>query len=1273
MTSSAREGDIIQIGVRHTEVNSRPTTLTSTTSADESELPPGDQIPDRYNGTQYNYRYTIGRDESTAPTFNITSLNTPNANVVYVYAGQDGGEGELFATQNFSLARSEAGAQIITMYVNTTAAGVGTDDLLQVYYTRDDGTEYLVPEQTTSSARPEFTDASGLQVILDGFNVYTYDDSGTLNGIPYSPDLASNFLNVQISSISFEYNGTPLTDLTINPGDDGYNSVYDGSESNRLIVGADKYIYDSALDVYSVPRSINTASESSYKHYDVPELPAYLYGTSNVVEDVVMVITLTYGTNSCEIRTTIDIERERTGEFNYNSVLDTTVINSTSMFGSSNGIYNDTLEITLQSGATLEYAITTSSTTPADDSAYTQLPVNNNDYAVTYYARISEEFENLSLTTINSNRYVHIRSTQGDYTIKYGNDEVSIGEDGYGNLTLSSITNALITLRINDIGELNNAGYVTREFYTIVCTGSIGNYKYYQQDNETNVYPIYTSVAGTDTTTAQYSVSNYYTVSSNDGTSTYYVIAPEQWASESLITLSSHANVESGFSANNQYTTIRNNATISGTPYKFTYEINGATIDAMGTITTSTTFGLNSGTITVKVYMKVSGEDGNFNSDRGRLIGTLAFTLGSSTTTGGSVSVPGIYKIGNSLVPIDSNYTLTGGSGNPVSEYGSGNSYTIQVDEEFVFSEKFGTESGHYNSHYTIVQEDENSNYLLRGNENSYTYTATGKYKSTFVESYVSGGISYRFFTATVVVYDENITTEIAVSAQKSDLKFSAIELFNQAGIVGVNEVYDCETGNELTATGIDVNSAGLKTLSLAVVDGTSVSHYTINLLVYASESDREVAWQLRSRYNLSNIFGNNTVYKIENNELIEVSGENLTTTPTEPISYYVVEGGTLNRYNITYHIHSSTQTDTSVIWFEGDSISKDDLLSALGYTSEGVTYTIYSVNSTSRVIEEIPSDYSLSDTNNVFTREFLVNDGKSNYLRKVAFYRYTDETADGAIDVATVYDNNFIMANLNSIVRERLEITGGTISYFTYNEEAGALNQANNFNLLTQPAVDNVVTQDFYVLVNNEYYKFTVNFYCTRSRVSSNIIVKNSTSLTDLINDEVKGSLGIITGATSYEYYEITDSYLKSNTPSNSVNISTDGYSAKYMHYLCIVTDAEGNVINYILDIMFLYNNGGEVDITNLFTSSISTTTAGERVFNLNNVANTVANRLFETTMANISFYDSLDGETPITSITLQGDEQYYFATCFVQENAGAERTQIYLLIENNIAGGTA
>ena len=166
---------------------------------------------------------------------------------------------------------------------------------------------------------------------------------------------------------------------------------------------------------------------------------------------------------------------------------------------------------------------------------------------------------------------------------------------------------------------------------------------------------------------------------------------------------------------------------------------------------------------------------------------------------------------------------------------------------------------------------------------------------------------------------------------------------------------------------------------------------------------------------------------------------------------------------------------------------------------------------------------------------------------------------------------------------------------------------------------------------------------------------------------------MGIITGATSYEYYEITDSYLKSNTPSTSVNISIDGYSAKYVHYLCIVTDAEGNVINYILDIMFLYNNGGEVDVANLFTSSISTTTAGERVFNLSNVANTVANRLFETTMANISFYDSLDGETPITSITLQGDEQYYFATCFVQENAGAERTQIYLLIENNIAGGTA
>ena len=265
-------------------------------------------------------------------------------------------------------------------------------------------------------------------------------------------------------------------------------------------------------------------------------------------------------------------------------------------------------------------------------------------------------------------------------------------------------------------------------------------------------------------------------------------------------------------------------------------------------------------------------------------------------------------------------------------------------------------------------------------------------------------------------------------------------------------------------------------------------------------------------------------------------------------------------------------------------------------------------------------------------------------------------------------------MANLNSIVRERLKITGGTISYFTYNKEAGALNQANNFNLLAQTAVDDVVTQDFYVLVNNEYYKFTVNFYCTRSRVSSNIIVKGSTSLTDLIDDDVKGSLGIPTGDT--QYYEITDSYLKSSTTVTDVSMPAGDYSAKYVTYLCIVTtaDAEGveTKINYILDIMFL--KGENINLQNLFTSSISTTTAEGIVFNLSNVANTVANRLFETTMANISFYESSDGETPITSITLtESDEQYYLVTCYVQENTATERTQIFLLIENNISGGVA
>ena len=1279
VTSSAREGDPIQIGVRHTEVKSSPITLTSTISADGTEDEGYNE--EAYNGIQYNYSYNIGRDEIKAPTFSINgktdgiaeSLNSSNANVVYVYTRQEDGEGQLFATQDFSLARREAGAQIITMYVNTTAAKVGTDDLLQVYYTRDDGREYLVPTQTTSSARPEFTSADGLQVILDGFNVYTYDNSDSLlAGIPYNPDFASNFLDVEISNISFEYNGTDLElDVT-----EGYNSVYDGRASDKLIVGADKYIYDSDLDVYSVPRSINTASESSYKHYAVPELPAYLYGASNVVEDVVMVITLTYGTNSCEIRTTIDIERERTGEFNYDSVLDTTVINSTGMFGSSSGIYNDTLEITLQSGATLEYAITTSSETPTE-SDYVALPVNNNDYAVTYYARISEEFEDLSstsITSIGTARRVYIRKANGTYSIKYGGSNITAEKNFY----IGLISDKKLTLRINDIGELNNAGYVTRQFYTIVSSGG----KLYQQDNETNVYPIYTSVAGADPTTARYTVTDYYTVSGKGNT--YYVIAPEQWADSSsvppLITLSSHANVVSSFGANIQYGTIRGNTTISNTPYKFTYEINGATIDAMGTITTSTSFGLNSNTITVKVYMKVSGEDGNFNSDRGKLIGTLAFTLGPSTTTGGSVSVPGIYKIENSLVPIDSGYTLTGWTGRAMTVLPSSASYTIQVNEEFAFSEKFGTKSG-YNSHYTIVQENEGSNYLLRGNENSYTYTSTGRYESTFVESYVSGGsITYYAFTATVVVYDENITTEIAVSAQMSGSKFSAIELFNQAGIT-VSEVYDCETGEKVSdtgtgtgTTGINVSTAGIKTLSLAVVnEDDKVSHYTVNLLVYESEENKDVAWILNSRYNLSNIFGNNTVYKIENNALKEVSGEYLSTTPASPISYYVEEGGTLNRYNITYHIHSSTQTDTSVVWFENaeTTISNDSLLNALGFAG---TCTIYSVDSTSRKIEKIEGAYNLDDTENVFTREFLVNNGTSNYLRKVAFYRYS-EPKNSTIDVATVYDNNFIMANLNSIIRERLEGSGGTISYFTYNKEAGALNQANNFNLLTANATNNVVTQDFYVLVDNNYHKFTVNFYCTRSRVSTNIVVTDSTDLTDLISDDVKGSLGIITGATSYEYYEITDSYLKSADSTSTVTIPTGDYSAKYVTYLCIVTtvDAEGveTKINYILDIMFL--KGENINLQNLFTSSISTTTAEGRVFNLNNVANAVANKL-ETTMANISFYESSDGGTPITSITLsESTEQYYLVTCFVQENTATERTQIFLLIENNISGGVA
>lgn len=637
----------------------------------------GDQIQmgSRYKTVSYTAGKTVGSDvynlayqftysnNAEGAAVNEISFTSGMVNKLYVEWAVPDGEGGTTTKSNTvevdapgssvddtvdntvdNIWGSEESAPSIGTTVNLYVKTTGTGKQLKVTY---NGSALNASYSVGTYQEPAFVapaeGESSLQITLRGLdanvfdtNVFAFND-GTIS------TLSSNVQNIKVSSISFVVAGAdPVsvskptdsaesstaevsTEETTESSSEGSTSLDLGLITAEKVGNTSRYVYQKGSGS-SIQATEITDPTTEWENVKVPTLPGYLYGTSDSV-DAEMIITLrdgsntqSDGSNTHELRQNITIKRGDFGElFASKDIVDgASVVKSSS---ASEAVYNDTLEIELAPGASVTYAITTDSLAPADETLYTTI-TNNRAFAHREYVRISQIGKAFA---DGSTYYIHKKNTTEGVTIKYGGVGVGTGSTITLTTIESSNESSKLTFNIED-GELSaSATSTTRTAYFIVNKED----QFYHINETFTVYPTYKSVEAVkyDTTSFEYKISSYYKVSGTDYQ--YYVIDASQWASSSQLKY-------------NTYENLTASADISEKPYMFYLEINGnATIDEMGTITTTKDFDLQTETLTITIYMKVSGCDGNFEGSVTKLkLGEVSIFLDkdvSGTSESGTV------------------------------------------------------------------------------------------------------------------------------------------------------------------------------------------------------------------------------------------------------------------------------------------------------------------------------------------------------------------------------------------------------------------------------------------------------------------------------------------------------------------------------------------------------------------------------------------------------------------------------------------------------------
>jgi len=911
-----------------------------------------------------------------------------------------------------------------------------------------------------------------------------------------------------VSQIDFYYNGVEIGSLT--PSTESLNENTVVLSEGKLVTDYGKtfwysentfglsYGYKDLIDKYTASGLLK-----------IPAMDGLNFGTSDQLANVEMVVTLTKGDASGQMAPIyVTIEKTKTTLFN-ETVKDGSSLTENTGIVLGN-IYNDTIEVVMPAHSSISFAIDSNDIASIEKDAGGSYRLNdpstgklakiitlenNKDYQVTEYVSISGNIQGLTQEWLSNDSArefdIFVIEKTGEVEMRYN----AAAYLGGAVQDIQNMESYQPTLRIEHADEVEDATKKKSEtLYFLYESGE----KIYRNVQTFSVEPLYEKV----TSDSQISVSDYITMT--NGTSTYYVLPFGSWAKAVLINDGESSDLLSRES-----------------PYKFHYVIDNTTsggsafVDENGTITTTETFNIGSHYITLHLYMKVSGANGQFeqsNTDSSLKLGTFTIVLsGAGKSDATKTTVAGDYIYENQLITLREGYTSSVGLG--AAQTGDDNKgiYVYSAGQTINFKEMFDSAFISYtnkNYHLTSYTKSGTTTYLSANNLNSYALTEAGNYTCTFAMSYRDGGeITYTRFTATILVYEAAAITEQSISIKTGDV-YTLNSNYTWYKVEANNSLTTVQTATEPDVGIFERNFIGVK-------DG-EITRLKLTFYVYenATITEQNVATLSSTTFYLSTLFkpsedGNIVeIYRIEQEEgtptgvITPVTSENFAKSPnySQANEYIIVEKTadgevkSSTRHRVTFKIIPDSISTATRFVNNTDAASIDvDVDQYLATKHNSFTYEEFEYVD-SKMTGKLIATTDGSGT--IFEKSFLVTSAGKFYRYKFTFYVYTE---DETVYVETSPNVAYNLSELDSFV---LSQTGGSGIVTYYEKET--LNQVSTINLEENASVEYVV------LVGTDYYLY--KFYFVVNTVRLETTTSESMLTLSTLNAEVCQKMGINT-----------------------------------------------------------------------------------------------------------------------------------------------------------------
>lgn len=913
-------------------------------------------------------------------------------------------------------------------YVNGNQEGNGKDLVLTQQHT-----------VSSSLVSPKFNTEAGVtspqhEIVLAGMPAYGYATS--LVAVDKNALQISKFQNVKVSKIELYL------------GETGIGTTPESSVS---------LVTDPAISFVEGADSISQGTAySDSMAFTIPTIDGFYFGTSNKLNNVKMRITLTNNSASCVLTKNITLQRAASSEglFTSTTIADASSIN----VAGGKTVYNDTLEVVLKQGESIKFQLSNIENDFAN--AKTVELSNNKPYTITEYVGISRNITGLITNLEVDNKiYVNILEKEGVPVLNYNGASLKI-ENVTSNFDIKAYSN--ITLNIENVDELDSSNQKVETLYFLF----VYNEKVYQHVETFTVTPQKKSAEHSSEKDNYFKVENFMKASNQE--KSYYILTLGDWASSiNLI----------------DYSGSPENTLTVANAYKYYFEINtsdgessgSAFVDENGMITTTEDFNILSHTISVNVYMKVSGQDGNFEVANQRLLlGTFTLYLDSSKETK-VIDGSNLALVDGNIISLPTGYSLHSttnrNTGTGIdSSNGSLEIFAVEVGEEFEFDKLYSLE-GTNKAYHLVGYKKGNGNYTAVNFDNvdNWIFDTAGTYEITFV-LHASG--KWTKYTSTIIAYETSTKEEKNISLIKSE-KYTLDDTYTWYEIG--------ENGKVTSVTEYSESEVGVYTKKYIAKEGNSTKIVTNNYYVYKSVEKVDVATVSEFAYSLKNLVGTlgskETVefYKIVNNEFVKCSTDS---TITETTAKYVAciktkDSGewkvtNVRYFEVTYKIVSQTITELTM-YIENGANLIDTAKGGIKEALEQLTGTTINVdNITIKTIDSsnILSEEKSTATNKVETKTYFATYNDRNYRFRITFCAYESMQE---ITYNFEANNAFSLSTMDSSVREKVEAEDGVVAYYRLNN--------NTLTQVSTISLENDCEEEFYVMVGEKYYLIKFNF----------------------------------------------------------------------------------------------------------------------------------------------------------------------------------------------------